>query len=409
MVIFGRWKNQTLTLSLKPNSLTLSLQPPGQAKDDSLVFSFDGEGRLWTAMSSGVAYRRGLNGRTVAKWQVSADQRERRWLSALEANQLAETARQWSANLLGDLSAGAVDLQGPLPAGALPLLERAARFSADRYQQDISHYHQVYKPVGILPPDQYMAVVLQATEGCSFNTCTFCTFYRDRRFRIKPPDEFVTHARAVRVYLGAGLSLRRTIFLGDANALVVPMPRLLALLDVVHATFDVERLGGIYAFLDGFSGEKKSADDYRALAQRGMKRIYIGMESGSAPLLQFLKKPGHPEDVLQAVKAIKAAGLAVGIIVLLGAGGHAYAREHVTSTIAALNEMPLDLDDLLYFSELVESEGLEYTRNAYHQQFRPLTPAERVAQGEEIESGLIFSAERGVPHISRYDIREFVY
>jgi len=38
------------------------------------------------------------------------------------------------------------------------------------------------KPVGILPPDQYMAVVLQAAEGCAFNTCTFCDFYRDRSF-----------------------------------------------------------------------------------------------------------------------------------------------------------------------------------------------------------------------------------
>ena len=38
-----------------------------------------------------------------------------------------------------------------------------------------------------------------------------------------------------------------------------------------------------------------------------------------------------------------------------------------------------------------------------------LTSAERIAQGEEIEAGLRFTEERGVPHISRYDIREFVY
>ena len=27
-----------------------------------------------------------------------------------------------------------------------------------------------------------------------------------------------------------------------------------------------------------------------------IKRIYIGMESGNASLLEFLKKPGNPED-----------------------------------------------------------------------------------------------------------------
>ncbi|HEX2999156.1 MAG TPA: radical SAM protein [Armatimonadota bacterium] len=409
MVIFGKWNNQTVTLSLKANSFTISLQSPG--KGDSQVYSFDGCGRLWTAMLQGISYRRGLNGRTVAKWQTGAggDGRERRWLAVQEASRLEEQARQTVAALLEELSGGMVQLENSLPAFALPMIEHAAAFDLPRYSADVMQYHQVYKPVGILPPDQYMAVVLQATEGCSFNTCTFCNFYRDRPFRIRTAEEFRSHARAVREYLGDGLSLRRTIFLGDANALVVPMPRLLPLLDIVNEVYDVERMGGIYAFLDGFSGEKKNSANYAELARRGMKRIYIGMESGSEELLRLLNKPGKPEDVIQAVKAIKAGGLAVGIIVLLGAGGHFYSRVHVRETIAAINQMPLDLDDLIYFSELIESEGLEYTRDAYDMHLQPLTTAERIAQGEEIEAGLTFSEERGVPHISRYDIREFVY
>ena len=298
MVIFGKWKDQTLSLSIKPNSLTLSLQNTG----DSQVFSFDGEGRLWTAMRAGISYRRGLNGRTVAKWQTMnttthrEDGRDRRWMDPQEASQLETLAREIVSSLLVDFEAGQVNLQAPLPAEALALIHKILSFTETRYQEDVKRYHQVYKPVGILPPDQYMSVVLQATEGCSFNTCTFCNFYRDRRFRIRPADEFRVHAQEVRDYLGAGLNLRRTLFLGDANALVVPMPRLLALVDVVHEVFDVERLGGIYAFLDGFSGEKKTAADYAELARRGMKRIYIGMESGNGELLRFLKKPGQPED-----------------------------------------------------------------------------------------------------------------
>jgi hypothetical protein len=412
MVIFGTWKNQTLTISHKPNCLTISLQSAA----DSQVFSFDAEGRLWTAMRSGISYRRGLNGRTVAKWQTAGQaaagfnvERQRRWLDGPEAAALQETARQLINALLGDLQTGEAILHEALPGAAQDALGQAGRFTGERYTEDVQQYHRVYQPVGILPPDQYMAVVLQATEGCSFNTCTFCNFYRDRRFRIKQPAEFKAHAQAVRDFLGEGLSLRRTIFLGDANALVVPQPRLLQLLDVVHDVYDVEQLGGMYAFLDGFSGEKKSAADYTELARRGMKRIYIGMESGNEELLRFLKKPGKPEDVIQAVKTIKAGGLSVGIIVLLGAGGHFYARRHVQDTLAAINQMPLDLDDLIYFSELIESEGLDYTRDAYQQNLRPLTAQERIRQGEEIEAGLEFSEERGVPHISRYDIREFVY
>jgi hypothetical protein len=440
MVINGTWKEHSLSLSIKSNSLTLSLQSKGGAslffgvlggatesrlpkhqqigthlsKGGSEVYSFDGEGRVWTAMLEGVSYRRGLNGKTVAKWQepgngAASDERGRRWLAPAEAGDLQEHARQIAASLYAALSQGKVALQSPLPEAALPLLERAAFFNRARYQQDVLAYHRVYRPVGILPPDQYMAVVLQATEGCSFNTCTFCNFYRDRRFRIKPAEEFRQHALAVKKFLGEGLALRRTIFLGDANALVTPMPRLVETLKITRDVFDVERLGGIYAFLDGFSGEKKSAKEYAALARLGMKRIYIGMESGCEELLRFLKKPGKPGDVLQAVQAIKAGGLSVGLIVLLGAGGHFYAPIHVRETVAALNAMPLDLDDLVYFSELIESEGMEYTQLAFQQDLRPLSSAERVAQGEEIERQLKFSEKRGVPHISRYDIREFVY
>jgi hypothetical protein len=410
MVIFGKWNGQTLSLSLKLNSLTISLQRQGSSQ----VYSFDGEGRLWTAMLEDVSYRRGLNGKTVAKWQTPGagrerSGRERRWLAPAEAQRIEERSRLAAEGLLRDLQSGQATMEAALPPGALPFLERAARFDQPRYRQDVDAYRLVYLPVGILPPDQYMAVVLQATEGCSFNTCTFCNFYRGRRFRIKPPDEFRAHAQAVKAYLGEGLSLRRTIFLGDANALVTPAPRLLELIEIVHQVFDVDRLGGIYAFLDGFSGEKKTAEDYACLARRGLKRIYIGMESGNADLLRVLKKPGRPEDAVQAVRAIKAGGVAVGVIVLLGAGGQAYAGAHVRDTIAALNTMPLDLDDLIYFSELIESEGLEYTRDAYENQLEPLTSTERIAQGEAIEAGLKFSRKGGVPHISRYDIREFVY
>ncbi len=405
MVIQASWRGQTLTLSSKPNCLTLSLQTAGQ----SSVYSFDGRGRLWTAMLGGISYRRGLDGKIVAKWQTADGGRERRWLTAEEAQSVQENARLIASGLLDDLDRRALVLSPPLDPPGLAFLRSAAGMLPERYAADVAQYSQVYQPVGILPPDQYMSVVLQPAEGCSFNTCTFCTFYRDRRFRIKTPLEYRAHAEAVRNFLAEGLSLRRTIFLGDANALVIPMPRLLPLLEITQQVFDVERLGGWYAFLDGFSGEKKTSQDFAVLAGLGLQRVYIGLESGHDPLLRFLKKPGQAADALQAVRAMKSAGVAVGIIALLGAGGQQYAHEHVADTIAILNQMPLDAEDLIYFSELVESEGIPYTRDAFSANLQPLTPAERLEQGEQIESALRFSPELGTPHISRYDIREFVY
>jgi radical SAM superfamily enzyme YgiQ (UPF0313 family) len=405
MVILGEWKGQHLALSDKVNCLTVSLEKDGKAR----VYSFDYAGRLWTAFIDEISYRRGLDGKIVAKWQPVGGDRDRRWLTREEAVQIEEQARQLAADLAHDLRKPGTAIDQPPSDRILSGLGRAALYDRTRSSDDLVQYRQVYQPVGILPPDQYMAVVLQMTEGCSFNTCTFCSFYRDRRFKIKTPAIFRTHISQVLGFLGDGLSLRRTIFLGDANALVTPMLRLRPLIDVIHEQMDVEAMGGLYAFLDGFSGEKKSIQDYADLGKQGLKRIYIGMESGNAGLLQFLKKPGCPEDVVHAVRSMKRGGVPVGVIALLGAGGREYADGHVRDTIAAINRMGLDADDLIYFSELIEDEGLEYTQDAYQANLHPLSSSERITQGEQIQDGLRFSPSAGIPHISRYDIREFVY
>jgi radical SAM superfamily enzyme YgiQ (UPF0313 family) len=225
---------------------------------------------------------------------------------------------------------------------------------------------------------------------------------------IKTPAAFEKHIIDVKNFLGMGLSLRRTIFLGDANALVVPTQKLISLIELIHPHLDVEKLGGIFAFLDGFSGDRKSVSDYERLKELGLNKIYIGLESGNNQLLHYLNKPGSAEDALNAVRTIKASGISVGIIVLLGAGGTLYARSHISDTVRIINQMNLDADDLVYFSELIESEGLEYSQKAFSDSLRPLSMEERLEQRKSIEEQLFFS-DRGTPHISTYDIRDFVY
>lgn len=402
MVHLGLWRGKSLTLSLKPNCITISLE-------SNEVYSYDLAGRLWTGLKEDVSYRRGLDGKIIAKWMLPSGERNRRWLSPVEASQLIDHAAQFIEVLVKAAESGELAFTPQITSAGLHALTAAAHFTAGQAALDAAAFRKVYMPVGILPPDQYMALVLQATEGCSFNACTFCDFYRDRPFRIKSAEELHSHIQSVTAYLGEGFSLRRTVFLGDANALVTPMRKLIPQLKVINQAVDVQKLGGIFAFLDGFSGEKKHAADYAELKAQGLERIYIGMESGSPQLLSYLNKPGRPEDVLHAVQAIKAGGVAVGIICLLGAGGQQYAQDHVRATISLINAMPLDLDDIIYFSELVENENLPYVQSAYQNALVPLSAQERIEQGDAIERNLKFSTEGGTPHISRYDIREFVY
>ena len=230
-------------------------------------------------------------------------------------------------------------------------------------QADARRFGEIYRPVSILPPDQYLALVVQATEGCSYNQCTFCDFYRDRPFRVKSADELRAHIAAVQAFFGPAIGLRKSLFLADANALVVPMPRLRAWLDVIAEARILSVDAGIFSFMDAFDVQRKTADEWAELAARGLRRVYIGMETGDDGLLRWLRKPGTAADVSDAVSLLKRAGIAVSVIIMTGVGGERYAEAHVCGTITALNAMPLGAGDIVYFSPFVAQPGSEYGRS----------------------------------------------
>jgi hypothetical protein len=408
MIAHGRWQTTSYALSFKDSSLSVAI-------NGDHVLVCDLAGRLYSVYHSGVHHRRSLNGSILQKWTSpvgAPTERQRRWLDQPEADQLIDDTADRFRELHTALSAPDWKWVTPPDRSSaldefLTVIDRAAHFDSATARSDAARFAEVYSPIGILPPDQYLALVLQATVGCSFNTCTFCDLYH-QPFHIKTPDQFRRHIRAVRDYLDASLSLRqRSIFLGAANALTIPMPRLLSIFDIIHEEFSpsVGVRVWIGAFLDAFTGTRKSQEDYRALAERGLRRVYIGLESGHDPLLEFVRKPGHAQDAIETVQAIKAAGIHVGLIVLIGLGGERFAASHAADTVEVLNQMPLDHGDLLYFSDLVAEPGTPYPQQIVQHGIRALDGAERTAQRNLIRSGLSPSGVK----ISNYDVREFVY
>ena len=401
MVVRGWLDGQPITLSLKPGALTVAL-------DERTVLAVDRAGRLWSYYTEGHHFRRGLNGYVLARWS-SKGLRQRRRLWRSESDLVTRQACLLLQGLRDRLTldkgrAGRTRAVPEVGREISRVLARAAAFDVTTARADIDCYHQIYKPIGILPPDQYMALVLQVTEGCSFNTCTFCTFYKARPFRIKSPHELRTHISSVRRYLGDSILLRRGVFLADANTLVVPQGQMVDLLDVIGEELGVTQR--IFAFLDGFSGQKKTAEDYAALATRGLHRVYVGLESGHDSLLAWVRKPGRAADAVGAVQQMKAGGVQAGVIVMLGIGGERYARGHVRDTIDVVNQMGLGAGDLLYFSEFIP-DGTLYETQGEVPDLLPLPRAQMRAQREAIVGGLRFADKR--PQIATYDVREFVY
>jgi radical SAM superfamily enzyme YgiQ (UPF0313 family) len=377
-----------------PASISLTDRALTVGRDEALVVAWDLGGRLYSVVDGRRTCRRGLNGRVLIKRRENGE-RQRSWASQAEADALVDRAAGFASTLVAATR---------LPDDTQAALERAAKFDSRAAAADSARFRDIYQPIGILPPDQYLALVLQATEGCSFRSCTFCDFYREP-YRVKSAAQFAEHVARVCDYLGDSERLRRrAVFLGSANALAVPMSGLLPIFDFLVERFPARP---VFAFLDGFTGALKDAADYRALAVRGLRRVYIGLESGHDALLAFVRKPSTRDQVIQTVRAIKSAGVNVGVIAMVGLGGDRFAEAHVADTARAITEMKLGPGDLLYFSELVDLPGSPYVSAAAEAGIRALGADERVAQRRAIASRLEFPASP--PQMATYDVREFVY
>lgn len=389
-------------MSIQPFYLTIS-------EDFQHTYSFDKAGRFTVGFFEGINYQRSLSNTILQKAQTRESPRSRHVLSAEESQHLIDDIRGRVQRICDSVPAEEL-------AGITPWLQRILDWDFARLQEQKAVFDTVYKPINVLPPDQYLAVVLQATEGCSWNQCTFCSFYRDRRFRIKTVDEFREHVQQVKALLGSAIGQRKSLFLSDANALIIPQPRLIELLEVLHEAFPIGEpragydylLKGIYSFLDIFGAECKTLDDYRELYRYGVRRIYIGLETGDREVFALLNKPGSPQDCIDVVRTIKTAGIDVGVILLAGAGGDRFAGQHLQNSIRTLAEMGLGAGDIVYLSPLVLAGEEEYSQRLRDLGAYPLSHAEMMRQVDAIKATFkLMGSNR--PRVTLYDIQEFIY
>jgi radical SAM superfamily enzyme YgiQ (UPF0313 family) len=373
---------------VRDDTTTLSPDP-----EHSVVCTFDLEGRPIAWSDDGTVYKRSLASEIHGRRQDETGRRRfvvpPEQAPALLARLLERAAR---------VPAAALDDEG------MRRLADIARWTPQRLLAEKERFDAAYRPLGILPPDQYLAVVLQATFGCSWNRCTFCSFYSARPFSARPAEEFARHARAVRDLLGRAAGLRRRIFLSDGDALVMSNERLLPLLVVARSLFPGRPVSG---FVDVFTGVVKDAAEWSELREGGLSQVQVGIETGHEPLLRWLDKPATIAEVRSLVCDLKSAGLAVAAIVMEGVGGDRFAAGHLDDTRDLIASLPLGPGDIVYLSPFMEQPGSEYARRARVEGVRPCS-ADAIARQHRIFKEAAVRARPGV-RAARYDIREFVY
>lgn len=208
--------------------------------------------------------------------------------------------------------------------------------------------------------------------------------------------------QAVRDFLGEAGRLRQGIFLADGDALMTPMPRLLESITLIREQFPDLPL---YSFMDAFRPQAKTQADFELLAAQGLKRVYLGIETGDPDLLAWLEKPGTPALMLAEARKMKAAGLGLGLILMVGVGGQRFAEAHRKASVDWLKALAPDQRDLVFLSEFVPHPEQPYAEKAAREGVTALTEAELTAEVQAWRQELKDIQAKIVP----YHLQEFVY
>ena len=248
------------------------------------------------------------------------------------------------------------------------------------------------------PPSEAGSLIIQLTIGCARNSCTFCSMYKDKRFRIRKLDEVIEDLEMARQYYSR-YKIRR-IFLADGDALVVKNKDLLFVIGEVKRIFpEVERIGIYGAPRDVLL---KTDEELNALRAAGLDIVYMGAESGDDEVLAHVKKQATAAEIIEAGTRLKKAGLILSMTLISGLGGKSRMREHAINSAKLVNAinpeyvglLTLILEDTVPLAEEIRQGGFEL-----------LSPAEILEEArlfiENIDApGCVFRANHASNYVS---------
>ncbi len=183
------------------------------------------------------------------------------------------------------------------------------------------------------PPSEADSLIIQATLGCSANTCKFCYMYKTKKFRVRPAEDVLKdlqwcakHERGV-----------TRIFIADGDGLAVPSRELVRIIRSCYELFpDLER---VTSYANPKNLLEKSEAELKEIRQAGLTMIYYGIESGDDDLLEKIKKQATAQEMAEGCAKAHRAGMEISVTVLLGLAGKNGSENHATRTAAVLNRI----------------------------------------------------------------------
>jgi radical SAM superfamily enzyme YgiQ (UPF0313 family) len=215
------------------------------------------------------------------------------------------------------------------------------------------------------PPSEANSLILQVTNGCSWNRCTFCEMYTQpqKRFRPKAQQDIEQELAAL---AQAGVAPRR-IFLADGDAMTLSFRRLKLILETIRRILPGTQRVSSYCLPRNL--KNKTVEQLQELRALGLELFYVGCESGDDLVLERVSKGETFDSSLAALTKIKAAGAKSSVMILNGLGGQRYSEQHAVNSARLMSAAQPE-----YLSTLVVSFplGEERYQAGFGGEYEPL-------------------------------------
>ena len=230
-----------------------------------------------------------------------------------------------------------------------------------------------YKGKVYRPPSEAYSLIIQVTYGCSHNRCAFCDMYDDKHFAMRPMEEIrEDFEQARRVY-------RRVerVFLADGDALMRKTDDLVQILGLIYGLFpECQR---VTCYASPTSLQIKSEEELRLLREKGLKMVYMGLESGCDAVLERMDKGHTAAQIIAAGQKARRSGLQLSVTAISGLGSRELWREHAVETAQAFNAMNPEYIGLL---TLMVEPGTPLEKWVREGSFNVLKPVEVMQEME---------------------------
>jgi radical SAM superfamily enzyme YgiQ (UPF0313 family) len=272
----------------------------------------------------------------------------------------------------------------------------------------------------IRPPSEggSHSLLLRATRNCPWSRCKFCygLIYNREKFQLRTVDDVQKDIDIVREiaetikeaswklgYGGAvnadvgtalirsdpGLNTNqsfilvynwlyfgaRTVFLQDANTMIMPSDDLLKVLKYLKETFPtIER---VTSYSRAKTLAKKTPEELKELRKVGLTRLHVGLETGDDELLNYVDKGVTSAEQIEAGKKAKEAGFELSEYVMPDLGGRTRSQQHALNTARVLNEVNPDFIRLRPF---VPGPGMPLYEDYSKGDFQLSSPHERLRE-----------------------------